>query len=94
MTWSGSALEFYGVKINLQILIYSCFYSFRKCVVSGIFRRKIINENPVLVWVNNPVFPHSGGAVLKQFGEVVCAPAARRDNLNNPCLLYTSQWED
>lgn len=58
-------LKFYRMKINLQIFIDAGSYGIRKGIIPGIFRFEIINENPVFVRINNPVFSYSGGAVFK-----------------------------
>ena len=71
-----SELKLYGAEINIQIIIDTCFDGISKGVLFRITGIKIVNQNQVLDWVDNPVFANTGGTVFKQFAEIVHSPAA------------------
>ena len=44
----------------------------------------IIHGNAILVLIDDPVFPYSGGSVLKQLGKIIHLPAAGGYHFNDP----------
>lgn len=53
-------------------------------MLSNIPRFMIIHKDAVLLWINDPIFPHASATAFKKLGIIVHAPAAWRYDLDDP----------
>ena len=71
-------------EINLKIIIDPSFDCIGEGIVSSIFCLKIVNQDPVFIRINDPVFTDASLLVFEQLGKIIHSSAGRRDNFNDP----------